>query len=376
MNGNGVKQFNKMFVAQIKMMFREKQVWFWNIFFPIILMVLFMIIFTGGGDDDFKATIAVSQPAQTTESEQLLEQLRQVPVLELKEETPVSKEQGLDWLKNEDVDALIILPQSGESATLELIVNTKNERSVTTQVVSGVLDKFIQQANLEAAGAEPVIGMTISSVTSGAEDLKYEDFLLTGMIGLSVAQGGLFGMVELVDLRRRGLLKRLRMTPARMGLYGLASMLVRLMLGIVQIVILSLIGVYGFGASLHINIFSLAVAFFAGALVFNAMGYLFSSFSKTIEAYMGMANIASMLMMFLSGVFFPLEQLPQWLQPVTQVLPLTYFVDGIRDGLIYAESVTNGAFWLGMGIMALWGVVSFLVGAQLYRTKSISEEAR
>ncbi|MDQ0112392.1 ABC transporter permease [Paenibacillus harenae] len=373
---NGAKQFNKMFVAQLKMMFREKQVWFWNIFFPIILMVLFMIIFAGGGDDDFKATIAVSEPVQTAASEQLLGQLRQVPVLELKNEAPISKEQGLEWVKNEDVDALIILPESENASSLQLIVNTKNERSATTQVVSGVLDKFIQQANLAAAGAQPVFGMTVSSVTSGEVDLKYEDFLLTGMIGLSIAQGGLFGMVDLVDMRRRGLLKRLRMTPARMGLYGLSSMLVRLMLGIVQIVVLSLIGVYGFGASLHINIFSLAIAFFGGALVFNAMGYLFSSFSKTIEAYMGMANIASMLMMFLSGVFFPLESLPGWLQPVTQALPLTYFVDGMRDGLIYAESITNGAFWLGMSIMALWGVVSFLVGAQVYKTKSISEEAR
>lgn len=369
---NSAKQFSKMFAAQIKMMFREKQVWFWNIFFPVILMVLFMIIFGGGSGDSFKAKIAVADPQPNATSGMLLEQLRQIPVFEFKDELPVSKEQGTEWVEKQDIDALIVLPASEDAATMQLIVNKEDEKGAAAQAISGILDKFIQHANLAAVGATPTFSMTMDSVSSGADDLSYEDFLLTGMIGLSVAQGGLFGMVDLVEMRRRGLMKRLRMTPAKMGLYGLAGMLVRLLLGIIQIVILSLIGVFGFGASLHINVFSLVIAFFAGGLVFNAMGYLFSSFSKSIEAYMGMANIASMLMMFLSGVFFPLETLPEWLQPVTQILPLTYFVDGMRDGLIYASGVSSGSFWIGMGIMLLWGVVSFLVASQVYKAKSIA----
>ncbi|WP_028610070.1 ABC transporter permease [Paenibacillus harenae] len=369
---NNSKQFAKMFTAQIKMMFRGKQVWFWNIFFPIILMVIFMIIFGGGSSDSFKAKIAVVDPQPNATSGMLLEQLRQIPVLEFIDDAPVSKEIGTEWVEKQDINALIILPESERAATIQLIVNKEDEQGVTTQAVAGILDKLVQQANLAVVGATETFRITTESVSSGADDLSYADFLLTGMIGLSVAQGGLFGMVELVDMRRRGLMTRLRMTPANMNLYGMAGMLVRLLLGIIQIVILSLIGVFGFGASLHINVFSLVIAFIAGGLVFNAMGYLFSSFSKTIEAYMGMANIASMLMMFLSGVFFPLETLPEWLQPVTQVLPLTYFVDGMRDGLIYASGIASSAFWIGIGIMILWGVVSFLIGSQVYKTKSFS----
>lgn len=369
---NSSRQFANMFTAQIKMMFREKQVWFWNIFFPVILMVLFMVIFGGGSGSEFKATIAVVDAQPNEASSMLLEQLRQIPVFEFKEEQPISQETGTQWVENQDIDALIVLPGTDNAAKMQLIVNKEDELSATTQAISGILDKFIQQANLAVVGAAPTFSMTLDSVSTGADDLNYEDFLLTGMIGLSVAQGGLFGMVDLVEMRRRGLMKRLRMTPVKMGLYGMAGMLVRLVLGIIQIVILSLIGVFGFGANLHINVFSLVIAFFAGGLVFNAMGYLFSSFSKTMEAYMGMANIASMLMMFLSGVFFPLESLPTWLQPVTQMLPLTYFVSGMRDGLIYASGVTSSSFWIGMGIMALWGVVSFLVGSQVYKAKSIA----
>ncbi len=257
---NSFKQFPQMFSAQIKMMFREKQVWFWNIFFPIILMVIFMIIFGGNSTDEF----------------------------------------------------------------------------------------------------------------TSANGSTYTDFLLTGMIGLSLAQSGLFGMVDLVDMRRKGILKRLRMTPARMGFFGLSSMLVRLMLGVIQMVLLSLVGIFGFGATLNIHFLSLLIAFFCGTIVFSAIGYLFSSVSKSIEAYMGLANITSMLMMFLSGVFFPVASLPEWLQSVPKMLPLSYFVDGMRDGLIFANGPTTSEFWTGMGIMGLWGVACFLVAAQIYKAKSIT----
>ncbi len=371
---NNARQFSKMFVAQIKMMFREKQVWFWNIFFPVLLMVFFMIIFGGGsGGSSFKATIAVAEPQPGSESAMLLAQLRQIPVLEFGEEQPVSLEHGKQLVEQKDIQALIVLPSPGDISELELIVNRENETSASTQAIAGILDKLTQQANLEAAGAEPLFSLKTSSVSSGADNLSTADFLLTGMIGLSVAQGGLFGMVELVDMRKRGLMKRLRMTPANMGLYGLASLLVRFLLGIVQIVILTLIGVLGFGANLHINPFTLLIVFFAGSLVFNAMGYLFSSFSKTMEAYMGMANLTSMLMMFLSGVFFPIETLPEWLQTIPAMLPLTYFVDGMREAMIYASSAASSSFWIGIGIMLLWGIVAFVTGAQVYRTKSIAE---
>lgn len=370
---NNAKQFSKMFAAQIKMMIREKQVWFWNIFFPVILMVLFMVIFGGGSSDSFKAKIAIVDSQPNAASAMLLEQLRQIPVLEFTEEQPVTKEAGNELVENQDIAALIILPESDSSTTIQLVVNKADEQSATAQAVAGILDQFIQQTNWKVANAAPTYSLMRTSVSSGADDLNYADFLLTGMIGLSVAQGGLFGMVGLVEMRRNGLMKRLRMTPAKMGLYGLAGMLVKLILGIIQIIILTLIGVFGFGANLHINVLTLVIAFIAGGLVFNAMGYLFSSFSKSIEAYMGMANIASMLMMFLSGVFFPLETLPTWLQPVTQMLPLTYFVEGMRDGLIYNAGVASSTFWIGIGVMVLWGVVSFLVGSQVYKAKSASD---
>lgn len=375
------KQFRKLFGANVKMMFREKQVWFWNIFFPIILMSIFMLIFGGGGSSDFKAKVAVVGPADfgasdvMDDSAIMFNMLKQIPVLEWKSDVPVTPEQADEWVKDKDVDGVIVLPGSGEGSgtgSLGLIVNTENETNVTSQALRSILDQVVAQANLTAAGvAQPAFRLEMSSVTSGSEDLSNVDFLMTGMIALALAQGGLFGMVDLVEIRRKGLLKRLRMTPVKMGLMGLSSMLVRFLLGVFQIVCLAVIGVLGFGANLHIDIPTLLIAFFVGSLAFNALGYLFSSFSKTMEAYMGVANIASFLMMFISGIFFPISSMPGWLQPVAHVLPLTYFVEGLRDGMVYGSGLATADYWIDIGIMAAWGAVAYLLGAILYRRSKL-----
>jgi len=364
------KQLIKLFGAQIKMMFREKQVWFWNLFFPIILMVIFMVIFGGGGGSDFKAKIAVVKPSASESATMMESYLRQVPVLEWKSEQPVTAEEADEWVKDKDVDAVIVLPGENETK-LGIIVNKENERSATTQAIKGILDQFVQQTNYQVAGIQPTFSVETTAVSSGSEDLSYVDFLLTGMIALAVAQGGLFGMVDMVEMRRKGLLKRLKLTPVKMGLFGVGGMMVRFVLGIVQIVILSLIGVFGFGANLHLDFATLVVGFFIGALAFNALGYLFSSFSKSIEAYMGMANIASFLMMFLSGIFFPTSGFPEWLVPVSQVLPLTYFVNAIRDGMVYGGALASADFWAGIGILGAWGIAAFAFGVLIYRKSKI-----
>lgn len=371
---NQGKQFRKLFEANLKMMFREKQVWFWNIFFPIILMSIFMVIFGGSNGDNFKAKVAVVNPGQSVVADALFDQLRQIPVFEWESDEPVTLEQADAWIKDKKVDGIIILPASGDATSIELVVNTENEQNATSQALRGILDQFVTQANFAAAGIQPAYKLEMRSVSSGSEDLNYTDFLMTGMIALSLAQGGLFGMVDLVEMRRKGLLKRLRMTPVRMGLLGLASMLVRFLLGVFQVVCLAVIGVFGFGAQLHIDIPTLVIAFFIGCLAFNAIGYMFSSFSKSIEAYMGMANIASFLMMFISGIFFPVNSLPEWLQPVTNVMPLTYFVEGLRNGMVYGGGIGTSDFWMGAGILVLWGAAAYLIGATLYRRTKV--EAR
>jgi ABC-2 type transport system permease protein len=370
-NLNNFKQFKKMFAAQLKLTLREKQAWFWGIFFPVILMVIFMVIFSGSSDDEFQSEIAIVAENSNPTSEMLLTQITKLSILDVKTGEPVSRETAEQWVKDQEVDAAIVLPESTDDTSFVLVVNKEDERGVTTQALSAILDKMVQQANLSAVGAAPTFDIQFESLTSGSNELNYTDFLLTGMIALSIAQGGMFGMVDMVEMRRKGLIKRLRMTPAKMGIFGLSDMVMRLLFSVIQILLLSLIGVFIFGANLFINFPSLIIIFLIGALSFNALGYLFSSFSTTQNAYMGVANIVSFVMMFLSGVFFPVETMPEWIQPISNLLPLTYFAEGLRDSMVYETGLFSSTLWFGIGVLVIWGTLSFILGALLYKRKSI-----
>src|SRR5690606_40642996 len=118
------KQFPQMFAAHLKITFREKAVWFWNIFFPVILMVLFMIVF-GGNAGEFKARVAVADPRPGEASAQLMDQLRQFPALEIHGEGAVTAEEGRKLVMDKKVFALIELP-SEENRAVRLVVHREN----------------------------------------------------------------------------------------------------------------------------------------------------------------------------------------------------------------------------------------------------------
>ena len=134
-----------MFMAQLKLTLREKQAWFWGIFFPVILMVIFMVIFSGSSDDEFQSEIAIvaaDNPNPT--SEMLLAQITQLSILDVKSGEPVSRETAEQWVTDKEVDAAIILPESAEDTTFGLVINKEDEQGVTTQALSAILDKIVQ----------------------------------------------------------------------------------------------------------------------------------------------------------------------------------------------------------------------------------------
>lgn len=53
------------------------------------------------------------------------------------------------------------------------------------------------------------------------------------------------------------------------------------------------------------------------------------------------------------------------------MLPLTYFVEGMRDGMAYGSGLMTGDFWAGIGILVAWGVVCFAIGALIYRRSKV-----
>jgi ABC-2 type transport system permease protein len=367
-----MRQFRKLFEAHFKSTFREKQVWFWSVFYPVLLLVIFLMIF-GGSDakeSNFTAKIAVvSAEQQNQDATQLLATLQKIPVLEWKDKQPVTRKQAEDWVKNKDIDAAIVLPSGDMAKPIELIIHKEKQNSALTQAMNSIVNSALEPLGQVDTAPKPHYTLQAEFISSGSAKLKYVDFLLTGLIALSISQAGLFGMIVMVEMRRSGLLKRLMLSPVNMKLFGLSNMLVRFILSAIQAVLLTLIGILFYHASIDINIIAFLLIFIVGTTAFSAIGFMVSSLTKTPDSYFGLANLISFVMMFLSGIFFDSSSLPSYIKPISDILPLTYFANGIRDGMVYGLGIMHSAFWLNLGVLAAWGIVAFVIGSRFYKWK-------
>ena len=102
-----------------------------------------------------------------------------------------------------------------------------------------------------------------------------------------------------------------------------------------------------------------------GGAVFISIGFAISGWAKSEEVAAPIANVIALPMMFLSGVFFPREAMPQVLQGVTDYLPLTYLADALRSVAI--DGATLWSQWPNLIGLAVWLTVSFVLAVRLFR---------
>jgi ABC-2 type transport system permease protein len=102
-----------------------------------------------------------------------------------------------------------------------------------------------------------------------------------------------------------------------------------------------------------------------GAVTFIALGYVIASFTKTEEAANGVTQFVQLPMMFLSGIFFPLELLPEWLRGLALLMPLTYLGDALRQVMV--GGVPFMPLPVDVAVLAGWLVGCVAISARYFR---------
>ena len=102
-----------------------------------------------------------------------------------------------------------------------------------------------------------------------------------------------------------------------------------------------------------------------GAVAFLALGYVIASFAKTEDAANGMTSVVQFPMMFLSGTFFPIEAMPDPLQAIARLIPLTYLADALRQVMVGGAAFAP--LWVCAAVLLGWLVVCFAIAARKFR---------
>jgi len=334
-----------LLVASLKMFYRNKHSIFWTLLLPVIILGVFALLDLGGG---VTSQLGVVDTVHTAQSEKLVAQLEQSTLVSVHTDAALSDEQSA--LGNGDRDALLVIDAKG----LHLTLNSARSREADAARL--VVD------DAAAPRSSPV---SVATVNNGRNQ-GYTDFLIPGIIALSVMQTGLFTVLyTFVHLRQRGILRRLKATPLRAGDFLAAQVGTRLILAAAQTLILVLIALLVFRIHIYGNVGWLLLVAVVGAAVFLALGFAISGSTGSVESAAPIANAIGLPMIVLSGVFFSRGGMPGWLHGVTDLLPLTYLVDALRhisyDGFGLLDVRTD---LLGLGA---WLIVSGALAVRLFR---------
>lgn len=192
-------------------------------------------------------------------------------------------------------------------------------------------------------------------------NISYLDFLVPAIIAMTVLFGCMFGMGEvLAGERERGELARLFMTPTSVATVVGGKIISKLVVETGRALILIAAAVLLFGIIINGSIALTLLLLVLGALCFVGFGIMISARVSTQEDYMQMVMPVAMPMMFVSGVFYPIETMPWIFQKIAYVVPLTYMNDALRAVML--KGVGIGGVWIDVVVLLAFTVVFFALG--------------
>jgi len=198
------------------------------------------------------------------------------------------------------------------------------------------------------------------------EGIRAATYLLVGLLGYGIAATAFASLaITLVVRREQGLLKRVRGTPLPPATYlsaVIASMVVVIAL---QVVAQLLIGVYALDADWPAAPGSFAVGVLLGAAAFAALGVAVTALVSTAEGSSAVVNAIYLPMAFISGAFFSRQEMPAFLEAISDLLPLTYLLDLIRATFVDGEDLASSAGPLAA--VAVWGLFGLVVAVRMFR---------
>jgi ABC-2 type transport system permease protein len=353
-------------VANIRSYVRDRAALFWTLAFPLIFIFMFGFIFQEGGqsrlvlgwvDEDGSGAAWELRNAFTEQ--------------EGTEIAPESRDDALARMREGNLDGVIVVPAGyGEAIAAgaevaggptPILVYSDPSQSNQTAAVYQSVQAVLGVVNL--GGRPPLV--IPQPETLQTENLNFISYFVPSMLGLSVMQVGIFAAIPLVADREKLILKRLAATPLRRWQLVGSNVLMRLLIALVQAVIIIGVGVALFDVEIVGSFLLTALFVVLGAMAFLALGYVIASFAKTEDSANGMTSVVQFPMMFLSGTFFPLDEMPAFLQGIARVIPLTYLSDALRQVMVGGAAFAP--LWVCALVLAGWLVVCFAIASRTFR---------
>lgn len=348
--------------------FRDRLAIFFTIVFPLIFLFVFGSLSSGNSDVSFR--VAVVNQSSSEFAREFVARSYEDKILEVDREV-TTLEAAKEKMTKSQLDAAIVLPDgfgavregtSYPSGQARIVFTANNEQSA--QALSSILDAQFKQINSRFVDTEAPLGVTSERLNE--RSLSAFDYTFAGLLGFAIIGMGIFGPVNVFpELKKMGILRRLSTTPLRVWQYFLATMIGQALVGLLALAIMFIVAITVFDLQVVGNYFELAVFLIIGIIAILGIGLALGGWAKNERQAAPLSNIIVFPMMFLSGTFFPRFLMPDWLQRVSDFLPLTPVIDGVR--LIATEGAHLSGVVPQLGLIAAWTVIIYAIAFRVFR---------
>ncbi len=331
-----------MFKALFNVLFiRSKESVFWLVFFPTILFIILTTIF---GDMGRNVTFRISFVGESKILKRVFENIDNFEVFFYDEK---DSDKILEDLKLSKIDLVVVLPKDFDNQlnrslllrktlihrppTVKLFYSpSRQESQLTKEVFESVLNSF-GSTQLE-----------VKKHSLSQRKFHYPTFIYPGVVGMALLSTFLFGFInDIYYLRKKSVLRRFYVTPYPLPKFFLSSTVISVIQFILGILILSTLAHF-YGVDI--------LSAFPNTLFYLTLGSLVMIFLSIFAVYtlpgtslfVG-TQIFFQVSMFVGGFYFPISQMPGWMQKVAYVLPVSSIVDGLRQPYGYSGFSNN---WL------------------------------
>jgi ABC-2 type transport system permease protein len=347
--------------TQWRLLRREPGYWIISIGLAATIIVVYGSVLSNPGGPDLGFVLEDDSP-QLAEAVDDLDSVDGIDVEtgSLSDET-AALEDGERWAVLVFPAGTIEAATAGEEASASILYSDAGPYESTTS--RGILGAFVENLNEQlGVGAD----LDIEERTIDAErGIGLLETLFPGLIGMSLMFGNSLAATLFVTWRHTGILKRISSTPVRPIALELSQFATLLVVSALQVCVLIALAQLLFGIHIAGSYFTLAIVAAFGAVTFMGIWYALAALVTHPNTFFAVLNLASFTMMFLGGSVVPNDDVPDWLEPLIQALPLTHLNDALREVINDAAGLRSIAGQLA--ILGAWAIAGFALSARLFR---------
>lgn len=327
--------------------------------FPLIFILIFGFLSSGG------TRVSLGIAPGSDMNNPVVTTLEQIPVLKIIRDKD-TKELNTG-LEKGNIDGVISIKKNpadspAYTADVQYTSASRDKGSILKSLLTNALYE------LNSKNLKPSVAVLKESTVHG-RTYRMIDFILPGQLGFSLLSTGVFGTAFVFfSLRQTLVIKRFFATPVRRSSIVFGEGIARIGFALLGAVFIILVGHFFFhftlikGVVTVLNMLLLAVL---GLVVFMGFGFVVSGIAKSESTIPPISNIVTLPQFLLSGTFFSIENFPEWLQPISRALPLTYLNDAMRKVAFEGYGLWDVKF--EMMILVIWGILIYSVAVKVFK---------